>query len=238
MTAGYFNRLAAQTLGTALRLRPIVPSRFEPVRWQEPVVEEIEEQLLYPIASAPSAPHALDQPTVSRAARPEARPLDAAPADERSLRPGSPLGGEVRSWKVPRPRPEPSGFEATKSADPVPAHVKRPTKPVTVPASDRGPTEPPAPDDGDVDRTAGPLGDWKPLVSRAIKAPPVRRRLEDPVDSRQQSNSLPPTVIVRIGRVDVQAVTKAAQQPAQPAARVTVRASLADYLRARNEGRR
>ena len=233
MSADIFTTLAARTLGRTEGLVPVMPSRFEPAAeadisdpsgFETAAAAPFEvERKPAPAVDAPEPrlgqPDAVDHPRAS-VAKDTVRLVVEPPRETLTSQAGKP----------PTTAPVLSAVNERETAvdraesPPVRIGSILETQPLVDPRLRRPETS----------QTPGglrPSEQQKPVVPSPTSAD---RRAGSP-----EARSEPPTVIVRIGRVDIHAATKPGAMPA-PAApvRAVSRPSLADHLRARAEGRR
>jgi hypothetical protein len=241
--AGYLAVLASRALGTVPTLRPLTPSRFEPTGGQaglREMVEVVETIEGMPTTARPAFP-AQAEPASAR--RDEDRPLvgqwPPAHDDPRVVATADPR----RSARFDGPQDPP------RLADPPP----RPDR-----HSDWGPPEvaelvrlASAPDvvGGRSEAWPAPDRSEPAMVTRSARTPGREvtqgtsgpwGATSAPVPAHNQVDQPSPTVVVRIGRVDVRAVQAAPAQAPPPASRPDPPAgpSLAEHLAARDAARR
>jgi hypothetical protein len=247
--ARYLEALAVRTLGTAPVLRPSAPSRFEPESPQAELTE---------------AGYTVDAAALAeRAAGAEQRPAQAIEADRpllgdyqpRSADEGRAQPPQDDNWPVRAARPD-----AQERLTEAQGQRERPTGP-------RSQWAPPflAGSPGDTRSSSlsalapheapGPDGELAPRATAAVAMPlqgpamhhddaaeqsHARQRGRD--DWRDAAHQQPPksepAVVVHIGRVEVRAVHAQPPPAATPRPRSPAQPSLADYLLARDQGRR
>jgi hypothetical protein len=235
VSGDYFSLLAARTLGIAPRLGPIVSARFEPARHRMPFDEAIEERLLPAVPLPPAEEPRLDASPLEDAAPPQRDVIAPGVMADRPLRPrNEPLPHHPRpapASSTPAPLPPRAAAASTRLT---PAAPGQPSQDAFIPPhrDDAPPTATLAQNDFD------PFEDTIPLVPLSVSPPPTRRQVMEAASASQDGASKPPTVIVRIGRVDVRAVSDPTPPPAASNKRAASRPSLADHLRARDQGRR
>ena len=233
MSADIFTTLAARTLGRTEGLVPVTPSRFEPA-----TEADISDASGFETATA--APFGVERKPEPAVDAPEPR---LGPPDAVDHLRASVAKDTVRL--VVEPTHEMLTSQAGQPLTTAPVFSAVNEREI---AADRAESPP---------VRIGSLLEAQPLVDPRLRRPetsetPGRLRPSEPqrpvvpsptsADRRAGSpdaKSEPPTVIVRIGRVDIHAATTPAAMPA-PAApvRAVSRPSLADHLRARAEGRR
>jgi hypothetical protein len=241
LRAGYLAVLASRALGTVPTLRPVTPSRFEPTAPQPGLHEMVEvveavdaggtdaQNAPRSSAAAPGEPALAgdeDRPLVSQ--------LPAARDGRRLVRPD-----HIEGLSRPEPR------------DDEPGPANRPLRPDWQPAEVSDLVRAAAPDDGRVP-TEVPvtLSEAENTVVTRTVRPPGREAARGaarsssatapPATGGDEVDQPSPTVVIRIGRVDVRAVPSPPPPAPAPAPRSDPRAgpSLADYLAARDSARR
>lgn len=231
MSSDFLRTLAARTLDASPRLAPMVPSRFAQAGPAEIDIEE-ERMGTSPLAPATtgerSVEHrydAIDHGFVDRADDEVPLVTLVRPEPARNQQP------DVSSSRASEDIQELSAIEPSDEWTELSAVRPEPER-AELPASTR------------VTRIARareslrddvrPKGDEVRLIAEPLRPAPAveasgRESIEEPLG--------PPTVVVRIGRIDV----RAANAPAAPSPAPTTkrpRPSLADHLRMRDEGRR
>ncbi len=238
MTADIFGRLAARTLGRSDLLVPLAPSRFEPSG--EPAVRgpdlEIE-----PDRSRRQFDPALRLPDAERSATdPREDPASEAASPGRIVIESLVITTNLARAAAPDALANPPDPATGKAS--VGERLRSPGSQADV--------SPPAlsPRQGRAVFERKPMvsavADTEPFASGA-RAPSlsgslVRTAAERRAAGLHEARAEPPTIVVRIGRVDIHAVspTKPAVTAAATPTRPSTRPSLADHLRARAEGRR
>lgn len=213
MRAAYLEALAARALGTAPVLRPPTPSRFEPESPQAELTEAT-----YVVDAAHPAEH-----------RPNTREQPALLVEPR---------------QAPRGRYEPD-LVREHLAQP-PAHATwlvpdtQPDLEALMPYAPAARTDPPEP--RVAASSAMPSGEISAHLDDAAGLSQVKQGADDDPHRRDAHDRDPagsePAIVVHIGRVEVRAVQ--APRPPAPAPRPhpPAQPSLADYLRARDRGRK
>lgn len=220
MSGDFLKTLAARTLDAAARLAPMVPSRFAQAG---PAEIEVEEERL--VTPPPAAPATTGERSVEHRSDAIDRGLVDSADDEAPLvgleRP-EPASNQERKVSASRASADIEELSAIAPRDEQrePLAGARVTRIARARESLRAEVSP----KGDEARAfAEP-----PRAARGAEAS-GRNSVEQPPES--------PTVVVRIGRIDVRAaIAPAAPSPAPVAKRP--RPSLADHLRTRDEGRR
>jgi hypothetical protein len=240
MSSDFLRRLAERTLGDrpvgkSQRLAPIAPARFDTT--SDDFDLDTAEERLVPNRSlrgdAASGLTAHDQPSTGLAAQ----PTGFGDADERAISaPDRDRSNSERSHppEVRRSTAEPLVerelllVEATPARPALPEVTKlRPPPAASARAAIHDRQAPP---------NARIAKDPAPLLPVSDTPESIRRYRRETGEKPRPAE--PPTVTVRIGRVDVYAAVASKPQPVAPAPRQAARPSLADHLQARNEGRK
>lgn len=238
MSVDYFALLAARTLGTGQRLGPLVPSRFDPGQdWLRPDAEA-GDRLVPPAAvrggdaAWPRGPAA---PRVSAGAS-----THGPPAEPQAVARGTPPpeAGDPLAAVPPGPAPAAPPQAGARAGHAATGDAASPARPTTPPSPSLAPDGSGGPIMNRRAAPSPPSRDAPLLVPRSVAAQVTHRRAPEPGGGDRGAPAGPPAVIVRIGRVDVRAVTEVRTEPPAAAPRSTARPSLADHLRARNAERR
>lgn len=251
MRPGYLAALASRALGVAPVLRPATPSRFEPVGpHAEPrAITEVRVAAgRGPAATPRQVPDRPDEPD-----RPDQTEADALAETDRSL-PGffaADIAGEHRPVQVAQ-----NGWWAPGVTEPAGEPAGRSRRSAPLPATAATGVEALANAAALTPDAAGaPSGRaWSGMAATAALLPGGRVTWQEGAvqtgRSRQQAQAAgragepeearntEPTIVVRIGRVDVRAVQAAPRPAPPPRPRPPAGPSLAEHLRARDRGRR
>jgi hypothetical protein len=236
VSTGYLAALAERTLGVAATLRPAAPSRFEPAQLAEGgLVEAVETSE----APAPAQRPPVESPPAVTSKPAERRLLP--PVEPSPVRlPPAPSAVELPAAGVPASpaEPVPAAPPAERTPEPAPAPAPGPpdvprgvtelARAVTALTGPFGPADQAGRRSPDQDET-GPRG-----ADRSGRGAAAER-----MESRYADAEPQPPLVVHIGRIEVRAIE--APRPVAPAPRpapAPAGASLADYLLARDAGRR
>jgi hypothetical protein len=254
LRAGYLTALAARTLGVTSMLSPTTPSRFEPEGPQAELREVIgvQEAEPFPLASPrPASARADERPpdAVTGADRPRRGFFDSDVPGQRHSVAGPPDHRAAPGVSEHAGHPaEAAGRRRAADGEP-PADIMEPRR-GSGPPSGQATPGPVFPDDQPpgwaadlVAATASPLeasGNRVAWHVDAIRADRSRQqaRADHGASEPAEAAGTEPTVIVRIGRVDVRAVQAASPPPPTPRARPPAGPPLEEHLRARDRGRR
>jgi hypothetical protein len=262
---GYLADLAARTLGVAPVLRPATPSRFEPespqaelreiteVREAEPPPQRTRET----VASAHPQAQAAHDGWASGVSEPASEPAQSAERTRRTVPPPTRASNE----EFPAvDRPLRGFFAADIAGEPGPVQLAQDgwaapdlSEPARAPAATGGqlPAAALTPDAaGPVRSGPGPAaeamlphGRRGPWPEHTVQASRSRQQAQPPGRAGEgveadEARGTEPTIVVRIGRVDVRAVQAASPPAPAPRPRPATGPSLAEHLAARDGRRR